>query len=135
MSEIKVDTLTGKTTAKTVTVTVGATATQSLEQGLVKTWIAFDGSAATAHDSLNVASETDNGTGDYTFNFTSNFNAAKAYTSGQSVQLVSSSYMGSFIAGASVVLTSSIQVRPTRNTSGGMLDSDYNTINCCGDLA
>ena len=33
MSEIKVDTLTGKTTAKTVTVTVGATATQSLEQG------------------------------------------------------------------------------------------------------
>ena len=32
MSELKVDTLTGKTTAKTVTVTVGASATQSLER-------------------------------------------------------------------------------------------------------
>ena len=30
MSEIKVDTLTGKTTANDITVTVGATATQSL---------------------------------------------------------------------------------------------------------
>ena len=38
MSEIKVDTLTGKTTANDITVTVGASATQSLEQGLAKAW-------------------------------------------------------------------------------------------------
>ena len=38
MSEILVNKLTGVGTAKTVTVTVGATATQSLEQGLAKVW-------------------------------------------------------------------------------------------------
>ena len=41
MSEIKTDKLTGVGTANDITVTVGASATQSLEQGLVKTWIAF----------------------------------------------------------------------------------------------
>ena len=38
MSEIKVDTLTGKTTANDITVTIGASATMSLEQGLAKVW-------------------------------------------------------------------------------------------------
>ena len=41
MSEIKVDTLTGKTTANDITVTVGATATMSLEQGLTKAWVTY----------------------------------------------------------------------------------------------
>lgn len=61
MSEIKVDTLTGKTTAKTVTVTVGASATQSLEQGLAKAWFSLDGDAGTPvfFDSFNCASITD----------------------------------------------------------------------------
>ena len=42
MSEIKTDKLTGVSTAKTVTVTVGATATQSLEQGLGKAWARWE---------------------------------------------------------------------------------------------
>ena len=64
MSEIKVDTLTGKTTAKTVTVTVGATATQSLEQGLAKAWVYFDtnDSPPVRDGSFNVSSLTDNNT-------------------------------------------------------------------------
>ena len=133
-SVLKVDEMQGVTTADQVTVTVGS-ATQYMQAGLNKMWIAFNGNTATVHDSLNVASETDNGTGDYTFNFTNNFNAAKTYTSAQSVQLSSSSYPGSYIAGASVVLTSSIRVYPTRSTGGAMLDTEYNTLNCSGDLA
>jgi len=67
MSEIKVDTLTGKTTANDITVTVGATATQSLEQGLAKCWIRFNGTGTIAtDDSFNVSGIVDEGTGDYT---------------------------------------------------------------------
>ena len=74
MSEIKVDTLTGKTTANDITVTVGATATQSLEQGLVKHWCMFNSENATvtAADSLNLSSIGDNAPGQYYQNFTNN---------------------------------------------------------------
>ena len=64
---IKTDKLTGNTTADQVTVNVGS-ATQHMQAGLNKVFAAFDGGAASMFDSLNVASETDNGTGDYTFN-------------------------------------------------------------------
>ena len=79
MSEIKVDTLTGKTTAKTVTVTVGASATMSLEQGLAKAHLLFDqrgshiGTANTAGSaSLNISSTSDVSTGNYSLSFTNN---------------------------------------------------------------
>lgn len=72
MSEIKVDTLTGKTTANDITVTAGATATMSLEQGLAKAWINFNGAGTIAtRDSFNVASIADNGTGIYTVTYSS----------------------------------------------------------------
>lgn len=80
MSQLKVDTLTGKSTAKTVNVTVGATQTQSLQQGLAKSWVHFDAEGAAAvsgtpisRDSLNVSTIGDDGNGDYTVNFSSNF--------------------------------------------------------------
>ena len=124
---LKADTLTHST--------AGSLATNFVVHGSNKMWIAFNGNSATAYDSLNVASETDGGTGDYTFNFTNNFSAAKAYSSGQSVDLESSGYPGSYIADDSTVLTSSIRVFPTRNTGGAMLDNGYNSLNCSGDLA
>jgi len=64
MSSIKVDTLTGKTTAKTVTVTVGATATQSMEQGLAKAFGSF------AQNAYPDTGYTNNQAGE-TFNFSS----------------------------------------------------------------
>ena len=86
MSEIKVDTLTGKTTAKTVTVTVGATATQSLEQGLAKCWVNFRGSGTLLiRDSLSIASVTDGGTGNFTPNFSNAFNNTNYIGSGTPV--------------------------------------------------
>jgi hypothetical protein len=86
MSEIKVDTLTGKTTATTVTgpdlfktdelqgktsagdITVtseGGAATMQLQQGLAKFWIRHS-SASAIQDSFNASSVTDNATGDFT---------------------------------------------------------------------
>ena len=77
-SILKVDTLTGNTTAKTVTVTVGATATQSLEQGLTKAFINNDGDTTIA-DSLNISSMTDDADGAQTYLWTSNFAVANSY--------------------------------------------------------
>ncbi len=76
MSEIKVDTLTGKTTANDITVTVGATATAKLEQGLAKAWVAQLDGGAGAGDSFNFASFTDNGdnnTATFTNNMITNY--------------------------------------------------------------
>ena len=71
MSEIKVDTLTGKTTANDITVTVGATATQSLEQGLAKAWAGVtDPAGTTINQSLNISSLTDVSTGNYDYALT-----------------------------------------------------------------
>tara|TARA_Y100001936_G_C15830470_1_gene536507 strand:- start:97 stop:576 length:480 start_codon:yes stop_codon:yes gene_type:complete len=70
---VKIDTIKGKTTAGSVTVQGEGSATTNLQQGLAKTWVNFNGNSTIAtRDSLNNASLTDNGTGDYTVNFTNN---------------------------------------------------------------
>ena len=82
MSEIILDTITGKSTATTITIgstpVVSASANSmtirgegsnqtSIQQGLAKAWLNFNGTGTVAiTDSFNVASITDNGTGDYT---------------------------------------------------------------------
>ena len=72
MSEIKVDNLTGKTAAGDITVTSeGGAATQSLQQGLAKSWANFNGEGTAAIlDSMNTASLTDSGTGKFSITFT-----------------------------------------------------------------
>ena len=73
-SQLKVDTITGVTTAGSVVVTgeAGSTTT-NLQQGLTKVWHNFDGESTVAtRDSYNVSGLTDNGTGDYTSAFTNN---------------------------------------------------------------
>lgn len=77
MSEIKVDTLTGKTSAGNITVTSeGGAATQSLQQGLAKAWVNFNGSGTLAvRDSFSIASVTDGGTGNFTPNFSNAFSS------------------------------------------------------------
>ena len=72
MSEILVDNLTGKTTANDITVTVGSSATMSLEQGLAKCWGNWRHATNTYSDSFGISSGVDDGTGDYTHNFTNN---------------------------------------------------------------
>jgi len=71
MSEIKVDKISGKTSANAVTVTGENGSTQtSLQQGLAKAWINFDGSGTIAsRDTFNTTSLTDEGTGNYSFDF------------------------------------------------------------------
>ena len=71
-SILKVDELQGIATTGNITVTSeGGAATQSLQQGLAKTWANLNGTSTIAlRDSLSVSSATDNGTGNYTINLT-----------------------------------------------------------------
>ena len=66
-SQLKVDTLTGVTTAGSIDVTgEGNSTTTNLQQGLCKQWIHFNGEGTVAIlDSFNTNSITDNGTGDH----------------------------------------------------------------------
>jgi hypothetical protein len=81
MSEIKVDTLTGKTSAGDITVTSeGGAATMQLQQGIEKVWVNFNGTGTVAiRDSLNTSSITDVSTGRYRPNYTNSFNYAADY--------------------------------------------------------
>ena len=74
-SELKVDKFTGVTTAGSIDVTgEGNSTTTNLQQGLCKFWIQFNGTSTVAtRDSFNLASLTDNATGDYTHTFTNAF--------------------------------------------------------------
>ena len=67
-SVLKVNTLTGVTTAGSIAVTgEGNSTTTNLQQGLAKSWIHFEGDGTISiSDSFNVTSITDRGTGLYT---------------------------------------------------------------------
>jgi hypothetical protein len=75
-SILKVDALQGITAAGDITVTSeGGTATQSLQQGLAKSWVNFNGTGTVAiRDSLNTSAISDRGTGQYTVNNSASFN-------------------------------------------------------------
>ena len=71
-SQLKVDTITGVSTAGSIAVTgEGNSTTTNLQQGLAKAWCRAS-TAAALNDSFNIASGTDSGTGDYEFTFTNN---------------------------------------------------------------
>ena len=76
MSTAKVNTLTGTTTAGSISVTgEGGSTTTNLQQGLGKSWWILTGGNATVSDSFNTASATDNGTGDFQTTRTNNMNS------------------------------------------------------------
>ena len=92
MSTVILDTITGKSTATTITIgstpVVSASANSmtirgegsaqtSIQQGLAKAWCHIDGDGtASILDSFNGSSMTDNGTGDYTFTIDNDFVSA-----------------------------------------------------------
>ena len=74
-SELRVDNLKGSTTGGSINVLgEGTSATTNLQQGLCKAWVNFNGTGTIAtRDTFNVSGLTDNGQGDYTSTFISNF--------------------------------------------------------------
>lgn len=91
MSTLEVDKIQGVTTAGSISVTgEGNSTTTNLQQGLAKCWCNLNGTTFGNRDGLNVASNTDNGTGDYTTTFTNAMNDANYATVDGSIDSVSS---------------------------------------------
>ena len=78
-SILKVDTITGVTTAGSIAITgEGNSTTTNLQQGLAKAFVNINGTGTIAiRSSSNAASITDNGTGNYTVTFTNAMNNAE----------------------------------------------------------
>jgi hypothetical protein len=135
MSEIKVDTLTGKTTAGDITVTSeGGAATMQLQQGLAKAWMSLNASATPVaiRDSFNISSVTDALVGSQEPSVTNVFSSvdSMAPTAGSWNNLDSSGKYGN-AAGVS----SSSKYWVGSFWSGTNYDVIYNLSTVHGDLA
>jgi hypothetical protein len=105
----------------------------SIQQGLIKGWIRFDGSGTIAiDDSFNYASITDNGTGDYT---------ATLSTAMGNVNYAPVAGAGDVNYGAKIDLehsdtntTTAMRLR-TAGTVSGTGDTDLVAIHIAGDLS
>ena len=154
MSEVILDTITGKSTATTITIgstpVISASANSmtirgegsnqtSIQQGLTKMWVQHNDGASVS-DSFNVGSTTDNGTGDYTHAFSNNMGAANAYTVAGMAQDVNSKncQLNMMSSNAEYAAASfRYQTGFVANTSGGQTNHDCNgtSVQICGDLA
>ena len=80
-STLKINTLTGVTTAGSIAVTgEGNSTTTNLQQGLTKFWVCYTGDSKNVQDSFNMASITDEGPGDATLAFTNSFGSGNFST-------------------------------------------------------
>ena len=99
-SILKVDELQGITAAGDITVTSeGGAATQSLQQGLAKAWLHFDGSGTPSiDDSLNFSSITDVATARYIPTLTNNMSVSNGYAVSGSASWSTTLSFGTFVA-------------------------------------
>ena len=134
-SILKVDELQGIATAGDITVTSeGGAATQSLQQGLAKCWVNFNGAGTIAsRDSFNVASLTDNGTGNYDINISNSMGNVN-----YSIQFCSSAAVNNDAfnrLALSSNLTSKWRVLHYESGGATLTDTDLLTSDVKGDLA
>ena len=135
-SLLKVDSLTGVTTAGSISVTgEGNSTTTNLQQGLNKGFVAFNGTGTiAADDSFNLSSLADAGTGDYDANWTNVMGISVYMMSGMKSHSVSDTSCNLKISSRSSNFTAStVRVRSIENASAA--DSDYVSMMCHGDLA
>ena len=138
MSEIKVDNLTGKTSAGSITVTSeGGAATQSLQQGLAKCWCAFQQAGTQSfRDSLNFSSISDLGTGKSSFVFVNNMSNADYATTGMSGEQAGGGNRVMGVAGSSVTpATNTFAIGNWELANGATSDDTRLSISVLGDLA
>ena len=141
-STLKINTLTGVTTAGSIAVTgEGNSTTTNLQQGLAKSWINHS-EGTSISDSFNCTSLTDHGTGRHSHSFVNdhgnkNYAASGSIIGDNSTQTTAYTY--SFIGGAnsasdSVHSTSSIRYT-LLHYSGNEYDQQMTQMITVGDLA
>ena len=133
-------TCTGNLKVGTITDTSGnnSSTTAQISQGRAKVWCLYNGANNTVLDSFNTSSVTDNGTGDFTINFSTSFSNAN--------YAVGSSTAGSSNADAIVVsgrsggtassdkTASSLRFQVRYAPSNSLQDSDRVSYICFGDM-
>ena len=148
MSTLVLDTITGKSTSTTVTIgstpVVSSSANSmtirgegsnqtSIQQGLCKFWVKWNGTGTAAeNDSFNSSGLTDNGTGLTTFGFTTNMgNANYSLTTTNSSVEANNSQTNHHTSA-----TSTIKMETRSGTANDLLtDTSTNFGQICGDLA
>ena len=157
MSTVILDTITGKSTATTITIgstpVVSAsansmtirgegTAQTSIQQGLCKAWVKLNGTGTVAiNNSFNTSGITDEATGHYSHSFTNNFADAHYVGSGSAMFSTNNNLHVITIgdnsgAGGTVPSTSSYELRsPYVAGSNAGQDCTIVSIGNVGDLA
>ena len=140
-SELKVNTLTGVSTAGSIAVTgEGNSTTTNLQGGLTKVWIIYNKGDDSITDSLNVSGDTDNDSGDQTISYTNNMATAKGYHA-QGVSAHTSDVTDNALhnqpkeddsLATSSVRMVAIYVNPS---TSGISDRNYHSTVVIGDLA
>jgi len=136
-SVLKVDSITGVTTAGSISVTgEGNSTTTNLQQGLLKAWVRIDGDAsgASIDDSFNCGSLTDNGTGDYNVSRTNNMSSAATYYIIDGQYINSGYTAGAWYDGTTTTATVQYKVFDGNSTSSAA-DRDPVGYAVIGDLA
>ena len=124
---LKADTLTHST--------AGSLATNYVVNGSAKGWVNFNGTGTVAtRDSLNVSSILDEGTGDYTVNFTNSMSNADYNHVAGGQQTLSAANREIKIPGDTTPTTSALQLWTTTHTSGN-IDFAFISVSNHGDLA
>ena len=128
-SVLKVNTLTGVTTAGSIAVTgEGNSTTTNLQQGLAKAWIKIDGSGtAEINDSFNISSITDDGTGQFAITINNAFASANYSTTGSQNLSTSNLAISDF--------TTRVHKTFIRNDAATFADPDHVSTSNFGDLA
>ncbi len=127
-STLKINTLTGVSTAGSIAVTgEGNSTTTNLQQGLAKVWVQFDGTAsgATERDSFNVSGMTDSSTGNYVVTFSNNMSNDDYASAG----------IGNTSSITSEAVTTSTINLLSANSSGSLADVTIMATSILGDLA
>ena len=133
MSTLRTNSLEGVDAKNSITIVAGAgnITTTSVQEGLAKCWVNFDGTGTPSiNDSFNATSLTDHNTANVFVNFSSNMSNANYATSGAGSRdnVIVTTSRGNL--NSTSVLTTYIV-----NLSGSGTESDENSVLAHGDLA
>ena len=144
MSTLVTNTITGLSTAANITIgstpVVSASANSltirgegsaqtSIQQGLAKAWVNFNGASFATNDSFNVGSMTDHAAGTYTVTYSTNFgNANNSPVTGAG----GDGYADRLLTIDSITTST---VKMVENVTDNTQDVEIGTVHTLGDLA
>jgi hypothetical protein len=133
-SQLKVDTLTGVTTAGSIAVTgEGNSTTTNLQSGLAKAWAKVNQDTPAFRGSFNMSSLTDSSTGIYELNFTNIFSALDDYVINTNAQAEDHNTDKTEYQDYSASTTGKSNVRTIENNA--LRDQSISDNSLLGDLA